>query len=198
MIISRIASRLMINTLINQRIGTLVIGENSEWKQEINLGKKNNQNFVQIPHAKLIEMLSYKAEMAGINVILTEESYTSKASFMDNDLIPMYKRGEKNLSTFSGKRVKRGLYRTASGRLVNADVNGSLNQCEKSSPKCFWLWDRGASALGGFPDLKQLAWCCSASFPGECCANGGAFLRNATQTLTPSSGNTDKIRICHI
>ncbi len=133
MIISRIASRLMINTLINQRIGTLVIGENSEWKQEINLGKKNNQNFVQIPHAKLIEMLSYKAEMAGINVILTEESYTSKASFMDNDLIPMYKRGEKNLSTFSGKRVKRGLYRTASGRLVNADVNGSLNQCEKSS-----------------------------------------------------------------
>ena len=131
------ASRLMINTLIKQRIGTLVIGQNQEWKQEINLGKKNNQNFVQIPHNKLIEMLSYKAEIAGIKIILNEESYTSKASFLDNDPIPVYKKDEKNSSKFSGKRVKRGLYRTGNGRLVNADVNGSLNIMLKAVPNAF-------------------------------------------------------------
>lgn len=131
------ASRLVINTLIHHRIGTLIIGKNPEWKQGIYLGKKTNQNFVQIPHAKFIEMLSYKAELAGIQVILTEESYTSKASFIDKDNIPVYKKGEKNLSRFSGKRVKRGLYRTACGRLVNADVNGSLNIMRKAVPNAF-------------------------------------------------------------
>jgi putative transposase len=79
-------------------------------------------------------MLSYKAKLAGIQVILTEESYTSKASFIDNDPIPVYKKDEKNQWTFSGKRVKRGLYRTGSGRLVNADVNGSLNIMRKAVP----------------------------------------------------------------
>ncbi|MGD1715378.1 IS200/IS605 family accessory protein TnpB-related protein [Dapis sp. BLCC M172] len=103
------ASRLIINTLITYKIGTLIIGQNQEWIQEIKLGKKNNQNFVQIPHGKLIEMLSYKATMVGIKVILTEKSYTSIASFMDNDTIPVYKNGEKNQSIFSGKRVKRGM-----------------------------------------------------------------------------------------
>ena len=72
-------------------------------------------------------------------MILTEESYTSKASFMDNDVIPVYKNGEKNQSTFSRKRVKQGLYRTGCGRLINADVNGSLNQWEKSNPKCIFF-----------------------------------------------------------
>jgi IS605 OrfB family transposase len=131
------ASRLVINTLIHYRIGTLILGKNPEWKQEMNLGKKTNQNFVQIPHAKFIEMLSYKAKLAGIQVILTEESYTSKASFIDNDPIPVYKKGEKNQLTFSGKRVKRGLYRTACGQLVNADVNGSLNIMRKVVPNAF-------------------------------------------------------------
>ncbi|MGK7919786.1 MAG: hypothetical protein AB4080_07225 [Trichodesmium sp.] len=81
-------------------------------------------------------MLSYKAEMAGINVIITEESYTSASSFIDNDLIPVYKKGEKNQVTFSGKRVKRGLYRTANKGLINADVNGSLNIMKKAAPFC--------------------------------------------------------------
>ncbi|WP_237395729.1 transposase [Okeania sp. KiyG1] len=75
--------------------------------------------------------------MAGIKVISTEESYTSKASFIDNDLIPIYKHGEKNKSKFSGKRVKRGLYRTGGGRLINADVNGSLNIMKKAVPNAF-------------------------------------------------------------
>ncbi len=131
------ASRLIINTLIHHQIGTLIIGKNQEWKQEINLGKKTNQNFVQIPHNKLIEMLSYKAGMVGMKVIVTEESYTSKASFIDNDPIPVYQPGEKNQSSFSGKRVKRGLYRTGSGKLVNADVNGSFNIMKKAVPNAF-------------------------------------------------------------
>ncbi|WP_293119557.1 IS200/IS605 family accessory protein TnpB-related protein [Okeania sp. SIO1I7] len=115
----------------------MIIGHNEEWKQKINLGKRNNQNFVSVPYNKLIEMLSYKAEMVGIDVILIEESYTSKASFIDNDLIPVYNKSEKNNVTFSGKRVKRGLYRTASKRLINADVNGSLNIMRKAVPNVF-------------------------------------------------------------
>ncbi len=131
------ASRLIIDTLINQKIGTLIIGHNEEWKQKISLGKRNNQNFVCVPYNKLIEMLSYKAKMVGINVIITEESYTSASSFIDNDLIPVYKKGEKIRVTFSGKRIKRGLYRTASKRLINADVNGSLNIMKKAVPNVF-------------------------------------------------------------
>ncbi|MGB3511572.1 MAG: hypothetical protein WBA93_20510 [Microcoleaceae cyanobacterium] len=82
-------------------------------------------------------MLSYKAEMVEIKVIITEESYTSKASLIDNDLIPVYTEGEKNHVTFSGKRVKRGLYRTASIGLINADLNGSLNIMRKAVPNIF-------------------------------------------------------------
>ena len=89
------ASRLIIDTLINKKIGTLIIGHNTDCKQKINLGKRNNQNFVFIPYNKLIEMLSYKAEMVGIKVIFTEEYYTSKASFLDNDPIPVYQKGKK-------------------------------------------------------------------------------------------------------
>ena len=103
MIILRIASRLIINTLINEKIGTLIIGHNEEWKQKINLGKRNNQNFVCISYNKLIEMLSYKAKMVGINVILTEESYTSASSLIDNDFLTVYKKDQKNQVTFSPK-----------------------------------------------------------------------------------------------
>ena len=98
---------MILNTLINQKIGTLIIGHNPGWKQKVNLGKRNNQNFVSIPYNKLIEMLSYKAEMVGIKVIITEESYTSKASFLDNDPLPVYQKGQKNQVIFSGKRVNK-------------------------------------------------------------------------------------------
>ena len=131
------ASRLIIDTLVNQKIGTLIIGHNQEWKQSINLGKRNNQNFVSIPYNKFIEMLSYKAEMVGIKVIITEESYTSLASFLDNDCLPVYQKGQKNQVTFSGKRVTRGLYRTGKRKLLNADVNGSLNIMRKAVPNAF-------------------------------------------------------------
>ena len=131
------ASRLIINTLINYQIGTLVIGQNQQWKQQIRLGKRTNQNFVQIPHTRFIEMLTYKAELAGIKVILTEESYTSKASFLDGDDIPVYGEAKHRKPVFKGKRVKRGLYRTQSGNLIQADVNGSLNIMRKAVPNAF-------------------------------------------------------------
>ncbi|WP_367267580.1 hypothetical protein [Okeania sp. SIO2C9] len=104
--------------------------------------------------------------MVGVKVILTEESYTSKASFMDNDVIPVYNNCEKNQSTFSGKRVKRGLYRTGCRRLINADVNGSLNIMRKAVPNVF---DHGIEVPVrpcGSPDLKQLAWCYSSRASG--------------------------------
>ena len=129
------ASRTIINYLLQNQIGTLVIGNNKEWKQNINIGKTNNQNFVQLPHYKFIQQLAYKAELAGIKVIVNEESYTSRASFLDFDDIPSYKAGEKH--NFSGKRIKRGMYKSAKGLLINADLNGSYNILRKVVPNAF-------------------------------------------------------------
>lgn len=131
------ASRQIINLLGSQKIGMLVIGKNREWKSEINLGKKTNQNFVSIPHARLIEMLKYKAELIGIKVIEQEESYTSKSNFLNLDPIPVYGNIHAKDVTFSGKRIKRGLYKTSEGRLINADVNGSYNILRKAIPNAF-------------------------------------------------------------
>ncbi|MFA5154743.1 MAG: transposase, partial [Clostridia bacterium] len=121
------ASRLVINHLVSNSINTLIIGKNKEWKQEVNIGKKNNQNFVQIPHSIFINMLSYKAKLLGINVLVKEESYTSKCSFLDNELI-------KKHETYLGKRIKRGLFKSSEGKLINADLNGALNILRKVVP----------------------------------------------------------------
>ncbi len=105
-----------------------------------NMGKRNNQNFVQIPHARFIAMLTYKAELVGITVKVTEESYTSKASLLDLDPLPV--RDPNNGSekhTFRGKRVKRGLYRASDGRKINADINGAGNVIRKVAPDAFGL-----------------------------------------------------------
>ncbi|WP_051359537.1 RNA-guided endonuclease InsQ/TnpB family protein [Paucisalibacillus globulus] len=118
-------------------IDTIVIGKNSDWKQEINTGKRNNQHFVQIPHTLLIELITYKANDIGIAVMTTEESYTSKASFLDEDDIPTYQVGNNETYTFSGKRIKRGLYRSKHNRLINADVNGAANIVRKVIPNAF-------------------------------------------------------------
>ena len=128
-------SRLIINHLITNNIGTLVIGKNDNWKQESNMGKRNNQNFIQIPHDRFIHQLKYKAELVEIKVIITEESYTSKASFLDLDTIPTYKKGIKH--TFSGNRIQRGMYKSKSGIKFNADVNGSYNIMRKAIPNAF-------------------------------------------------------------
>jgi IS605 OrfB family transposase len=115
-------------------IGQLIISNNSGWKQDINIGKKNNQQFTKIPHAKLINLLTYKTNLAGIDVVITEESYTSKASALDGDKLPVYKEKSDNKPVFSGKRIQRGLYKTSSGKTINADTNGSLNIARKVIP----------------------------------------------------------------
>jgi putative transposase len=127
----------VIDLLVKEGIGTQVIGKNNGWKQKANLGKRNDQHFVQIPHARLIAMLTYKAELVGITVTLTEESYTSQASQLDLDPLPVYNRRKKQ-PAFSGKRVKRGLYRASDGRVINADCNGSGNNIiRKVAPDAF-------------------------------------------------------------
>lgn len=118
------ASRCIVNHLVSNDVNTLIIGKNDNWKQETNIGKKNNQNFVSIPHSQFIDMLSYKCKLVGIAIMMTEESYTSKCSFIDNEEM-------KHQEDYKGKRVKRGLFRTNKGKLINADLNGSLNIMRK-------------------------------------------------------------------
>jgi putative transposase len=130
------ASRYLVNLLVDQEITTLVIGKNDGWKQEVNLGKVNNQKFVTIPHTRLIDMISYKCQLVGISVILQEESYTSVANFLNLDPLPVYgQTTEKPL--FSGKRIKRGLYHTDRGFLCQSDVIGSYNILRKAFPNAF-------------------------------------------------------------
>lgn len=123
-------SRYIVELCIKTGTGTIVIGHNNGWKQSCNLGKVNNQKFVFIPHNSLIEKIKYKAQEYGINVVVVEESYTSKASSIDLDPIPTY--GQVKNPVFSGKRVKRGLYKAKNGALLNADVNGSINIIRKA------------------------------------------------------------------
>ena len=122
------SSRYIVNHLVSNNITNLVIGLNKEWKQETNIGKVNNQNFVQIPHTKLIEQLKYKCQLEGIKVIVREESYTSKCSFIDNEEICKH-------DQYLGKRIYRGLFRTKKNKIINADLNGALNILRKEVPE---------------------------------------------------------------
>ena len=130
-------SRYIVNHLVSNNINTLIIGYNKEWKQETNIGKVNNQKFIQIPYLKLVNQLQYKCKLEGINVIIQEESYTSKSSFLDNDFIPTFKSSIELNYKFSGQRVVRGLYKSSEGRIINADLNGSLNILRKAVPNAF-------------------------------------------------------------
>jgi putative transposase len=127
------ASRRTIDMLVSEGIGMLVIGKNPLWKQEANMGRKNNQQFVQIPHTRFIDQLTYKAKLVGITVIIQEESYTSKASFLDLDPIPTYSAHREDQPVFSGKRIARSWYRASDGQVIHADINGSYNILRKSS-----------------------------------------------------------------
>ena len=123
-------SRYIVNQLVSKGINTLIIGKNDGWKQDINIGKVNNQKFVQIPFESLLSKLQYKCSLVGINVELVNESYTSKCSFLDGETIEKHEE-------YVGKRIHRGLFRSAKGTLINADVNGSYNILRKSKPKAF-------------------------------------------------------------
>ena len=117
-------SRSIINNLIQRNIGNLVVGYNKGWKDFINIGKRNNQTFCYISYDKLLNFLKYKCEMVGIKLVIHEESYSSKC---DSLVLEPIKKQEDYLGT----RVKRGLFQSSCGKLINADVNGSLNILRK-------------------------------------------------------------------
>ena len=125
------ASYRIVQLAVEQNVGTIIIGQNRGWKQHADMGKRNNQAFCHIPHHLLISMIRYKAAEQGIDVQLTEEAYTSQASFLDHDPLPRYEEGK--TWTFSGKRIQRGLYQSPKG-LINADVNGAANILRKVVP----------------------------------------------------------------
>ena len=123
-------SKKIINYCIDNNIGNIVIGKNEQWKTNINLGRRNNQNFTGIPFNRLIDMVQYKAEAFGIKVLITEESYTSKSSFLDLDTLPKFSDKSSVKPIFSGSRITRGLYKTKN-IVINADVNGAYNILRK-------------------------------------------------------------------
>ena len=152
-----IAARMIIDFCLKHRIGRIVIGTNRDWKRKIDLGAKTNQNFVQIPHDKLRRKISDKCQMFGIEYIEQEESYTSKASFFDNDMIPIYSKNDETEYQFSGKRIKRGLYRISDGSLINADINGALNIIRKCKPES--VFDiRRCKGSAAMPVRKRLVF----------------------------------------
>ena len=110
-------------------LNTLFVGKNNGWKDSINIGKTNNQNFVSVPYNMLIQMLDYKCKLAGINMVIVNEAYTSKCSFIDNEKICKHE-------TYKGKRISRGMFRTANGLYINADINGSFNIMRLGIEKC--------------------------------------------------------------
>lgn len=134
-----VASRRIIDLCVTSEIGLIIIGKNDQWKTNINIGSKNNQNFVGIPHARFINLIEYKAQLVGIEVKLTEESYTSKCSFIDNEDI-------KKHEVYLGRRVKRGLFKSADGTKFNADVNGSYNIARKVVPD-FSILNKGIEGV---------------------------------------------------
>ncbi len=121
-------SRVVINYCINYDFGTIIIGYNKTWKHKITIGKKNNQNFVQIPFSKLVSHIKYKSELIGVDVNLEPESFTSRCSFLDNESI---RRHDK----YQGRRICRGLFQSHKGTIINADVNGAYNILKKAIPK---------------------------------------------------------------
>ncbi len=126
------AARKVINHCLNNKIGTLVFGWNKRQKDSSNIGRVNNQKFVSVPTARLKDRINQLCEQYGIKFVETEESYTSKASFVDNDFLPIY--GEKPTNwKSSGKRTKRGLFRTFANWYINADCNGASNIIRKVS-----------------------------------------------------------------
>lgn len=126
------ASRFVVNWCIEHGIDSLVVGKNDKWKQGINIGKQNNQHFVSVPYERLLMKITYKYEDEGIRFVETNESYTSKCSFPDNEAIEKH-------DTYMGRRTKRGLFQSSNGTKINADVNGSYDIIRKAFPEALQL-----------------------------------------------------------
>jgi len=127
------AARKIIDYCISNDIGTLVVGYNETFQRGTDMGKRNNQNFVNIPYGQLRSKLEYLCELNGIAFVKQEESYTSKSSFWDRDDLPIYNNDNPKTYTFSGTRIHRGMYQCKNGKCLNADVNGALNILRKSN-----------------------------------------------------------------
>ncbi len=140
------SSRFVIDWCLQHNIDTLVVGYNQTWKQNINIGKRNNQHFVNIPFFMLIKQLEYKCEDEGIQFITTDENYTSKCSFLDNEPIQKH-------SKYLGRRIKRGMFQSSTGTLINADVNGAYNIMKKVVPNAF---AEGIEGVGLHPERIEL------------------------------------------
>ena len=123
-------SKYLIDFAIENNCNTIIIGNNKDWKRECPLSKRVNQNFVNIPHQRFIEMIQYKCENVGINCILTEESYTSGTSFLDQELPTKQFYNKK-------RRIKRGLFKSNDGTLINSDLNVSYQIIKKVVPNAF-------------------------------------------------------------
>lgn len=130
------ASKYLIKYCLTNNINTIIVGKNNCWKDSINIGSKNNQNFVYIPHARFVDMIKYKGQINGITITCIEESYTSGTSFLDNEN-PVKEYYNKS------RRIHRGLFRSNSGLLINADINGAHQIMKKVVPNAFEQWDRG-------------------------------------------------------
>jgi len=139
-------SRFVVEYCVQRDIGTIVIGHNRGWKQKINIGKRNNQNFVQIPFYKLLQQIKYKSELVGIQFETDDEFYTSKCSFLDNEEI-------KKHDIYLGKRILRGLFRASNGTIINADVNAGYNIMKKAFPNSVSV--DGIEAFGLMPQIIQ-------------------------------------------
>jgi len=126
------ASTYLVNLAVSMSANTIVIGINKEWKQDINIGKVNNQNFVYVPFNKFIKQIEYKCKLRGIIVIPTEESYTSKCSFIDGEEMCHH-------DEYLGNRIRRGMFKSAKGVLINADLNASYNILRKVVQDFVWI-----------------------------------------------------------
>ena len=130
-------SKYIVSYCVTNNISKVVIGKNQGWKQDINMGKKNNQNFVSIPYHKFISILKDKLSRYGIEVIIVEESYTSQASILDLDSIPTYKKGSYIKPNFKGKRIETKVYKSFQYGYIHADVNGASNILRKHFSNAF-------------------------------------------------------------
>ncbi len=140
-------SRAVVDFCIRNGIGTIVIGNNPRWKQRCNLGTKNNQNFVGLPLHILVLQVQYKASLVGINTILVNKGYTSRCSFLDGEPVGPHTR-------YMGRRVRRGLFQSRDGTLLNADVNAAYNILQQAVPEAF---ADGIEGVGLHPVLVGLA-----------------------------------------
>jgi putative transposase len=132
---------------MTNNIGRILIGYNPNWKQRINLGKKNNQNFVALPFLTLLHQIRYKGELVGIIVDIVNEDYTSKCSFLDNEPIIKHK-------SYVGLRTTRGLFKSRNEQIINADCNGAYNIVRKAIPNAFGA--DGIEGVGLHPVLLKL------------------------------------------